>query len=1110
MSKKFTQLLSGTLSANDLFAISDSDGAVSNTRKVTAEEVSAFAFSTEQLDNNITNLRSSINGSNSSIANGLLASKLFYNDGVTADYRDASYFLDWNNIREDTKPQVPVANSQLANDMSFVSLALGQNDSYILKVSQTIGNSATARDITTDDIKQGSVNKYFDTSTVAIEVRDTFGIYFNEYSDNFDSGNTKSSLMNITGEFTSDDTGVSANRITISSSYKPSQNTVTASDFSEDQVLRVYGCDSGAQTTITTNPTFVATGNAFAPDTSGNSLDAIVKFEYRCAYFNLRTGEIGPRNTSISAQQQVDISLPGDKTTTDILNQFNSDYYIGLDFIDPDEDYGILVYRRVGQSGTTMKLIAVLGPKDLEGDTWKDYYNYDYNSWSKKSAEDNSYIGGLDTELVHFPPSIDMNPSTTAGGHAETLHGWADLTIAKGGVSSDTAAGTITLTLNETVSINNINGILSHRCNIAHNDTAKIAGAIAEKVSPEVGIRSLSLNAKAYNITSLTIPNNFGLLGVLGITKLNKLPWSSFVSPLAESAPNPSMIKSQGIQGADTITLSDVDLDGNILNQFLLGDSSGNTLIDFGVDTSDISINNCKIQNMIGDGIKCSLPVRFKMNLSEISNSALTDRYDFFPLVIDSGINTVVTGNVIQNFTASIDATVTTESILSNNVIKNVGSGLDVDNESSDTRPGIGLDIYGSTFVVTSSNVMMGPSFEALSTPDVLNSEFDSINILRSKLQNIGTGQVYNSDYFVYQENGRTLDLTEDSISPQYAKVEYRVNLLKVDSDNNHTIYGNKIGPGVKDINNQPFTATSSGGNANPGSALQTNKRYEILRVGDTNWTDYGAFVNKAGSSFVWNGVSLPVYSATGGIITAKEFPGFVDSNGVSHDRIEFTNSDPDSDPSLDATDGQFKFEITNSAGSSLEKIVSGVYSPADLKALYTAGLSSGLHTAGTKHYGMAWTANLVRNVNAGKLIEAGQWQASAQLNAQGLDGDGLNVYGKAQNDPDNADIYYIDYIVEVSGLNYANVGDMVRVNSTGWSAGNGSQGPLYSVNSNPNNGFLVRNVSGGSDDTRVLTIRYYGGGSTQDLTGQQVASTAPFGTLNIVDDFVMAQGLIK
>lgn len=1111
MAKKFTQLLDGTLTANDLFVISDSDGAVSNTRKITAEDVATFSFSTEQLNANITNLRNVLNGTDLALANNIKATQLFYNDGITAAYRDASYFLDWNNLRADTKPQIAENNSELENDMSFVSLAVGADDNFILKVRQTVGNSANARDITTDDIKQGSVNKYFDTATIGIEVRNSFGELFNDYSDTFDSGNTKSSLMNITGLFTADDSGVNSNRLTISSSYKTLQNGVTASDFAENQVLRVYGCNAGGQATITQVPSFTVSKNSFSDASANNNSQNFVKFEYRCAYFNLRSGEIGPRNSTIAGNQQVDLSLPGDASIDDIYDAFNTDYYVGLDFTGLEDGFGVLVYRRVGGSGTTMKLVAVLGPGDLGGNSWKDYYNFDYTSWSQKNAEDNSYIGGIDTDLVHFLPSIDMNPDTTAGGHAETFHGWSDLTIDTGGVSADLAAGTVTLTFKETVAINNIEGALGHRCNIAHNDTAKIAGAIADKISPEVGIRSLSLNAKTYNVTSLTIPNNFGLLGVLGITKLNKLPWSSFVSPSADSAPNPSIIKSQGIQGADTITLSSVDLDGNLLNQFLLDDSAGNTLVDFGVDTSDISIDNCRIQNMIGDGVKCSLPIRFKMNLSEISNSALTDRYEFTPLIIDSGVNTVVTGNVIQNFTASIDATVTTESILSNNVIKNVGAGLNLDNEASDTRPGIGLDIYGSTFVVSSSNVMMGPSFEALSTPDVLNSEFDSINILRSKLQNVGTGQVYNSDYFVYQENGRTLDLTEDSMG-QNAKVVYRVNLLNVDSDNNHTIYGNRLGPGVKDINNQEFTATTTGGLANPGSKLQIGKPYEILRVGNTEWTDLGAFVNKAGATFLWNGTSLPAYNASSGFVTAKEFPGFVDGNGVSHDFIELTNSDPNGDPDLDATDGQFKFEITNSAGSALEKIISGVYSPAQLKALYNSGLSSGIHTSGTKHYGMAWTANLVRNVDAGRLTGPGSWASPAQLTSQGLDANGLNVYGKGQNDPSNADLWYVDYSVEVDGLKYVDVGDMVRLNPTGsWNAGTANGVNLYDVSTNPYNGFVVENTPGSSDNLRSLKIRFYGGTTTHEPTGQQVSTgNAPYGTLNIVDDFVMAQGLIK
>ena len=1082
MAKKFTDLSTGTLSDTDIFAIVDTAGDQLNSRKITAQDISSYVYSSDEITGGLNNLKSALNG-NAGTDNLLNASKVFYNDGVTSAFRDASYLLDWANTRN--PPTIAESNSQLKNDSNFSSLIDDGQQNYSLEVRNTVGSSAVVQRVTTDHIQEGQ-NKYFNDANVETKIDERFPTLFQSFSDTFDSGNSKDSLQGVNGTW-QNTIGADAGSQT-SREVLISQVGVGANDFAENQVIRVYGGTSGSPVAVDTAPGLVVSKNAFNDTGTANASGNTLTMNYRVAKFDTRTGRIGPRS---GVQSQV-ISLAGTTTSTDFLNAFDGDYYINLSLSGLNSTDGVLIYRKVGNSGTTMKLIAVLGPKDLAdgNNNWKDYHTFDYVAWSGKSSEDNSYP----SSLIHFPATIAESPDATAGGHNEVLEGWSDLTVES---SSDSGAGdgSFIVTFKTSATVNHPSGILGRACSLAHNDTTTINTAILSKIDPAIGIKSLSLNAKTYNVVTINIPNNFGLTGVAGLTKIRKLPWASYTFPSVDGSASTQILQSPGITGATTITLDGVDFDGNAINQFLLADTDGNRFIDFGVQTTDITFNKCKIQNVIGDGVYSSIPLRFKMNLSEISNGGLTDRYDITPLTIDSGINTVVTGNVIQNFTESVDATVTSEGVIANNVIKNVGAGL---------------NIYGSTFLVTSPNVMMGPANEFLSTPDILNSEFDSINISRASMQAVGTGQPFLSDDFVYQENGATYDLTQDSIGTN-AKVVFRTNLLAVDSDNNFSIYGNEVGPGVKDINNTAMTATTTGGAADADSYLKLNTPYMITHVGNTDWTTLGAAINMTGAVFTWNGTSLPSYSASGGRVTANEFPGYENSGHKGPIILARRTANRQGTGDLVPTDGQFGFTIANADTSgTLQQLIttSGAYSYSTFKNIYTTQLGNSLHPAGTKHYGVAWSANLRTDVKAGDITNNGSWESAGQLNASGLDNLGLNVYRTSAVDTLNANKHYVDYIVEVANLKYVNIGDQVMVNGktnlvfpTGYYSSDGSSGTRF-------NGFVIGKTPIG--DNQQLTIRYYGGSAPSGQSAGAHVAGAGAGTINIVDDFVMAQGLLK
>ncbi len=1184
--KKFTDLIAGELSSTDIFAIVDTAGEQLNSRNTTASDISAFIYSIPELQANLSNIKIALNGADDTISSGLNASKLFYIDeSGQALNRNASYFLEYSNLLN--APDRIENVNQLTNGMSYAGLV--QNaDSFSLEVNNPLDTAgAIVKKITTDMIEEGQ-NKYFNDSNVENTVNDLFGGLFNQYSSTFDSGNNKDSLMGVPAEWTG---AVGTAGSQTCNQLIVRQSGVTTEDFNKGQVIRVYGATVGTRVAMGSAISPSTTVSGFNPNGGNNQGNRELDFYYRVAKFDLKTGRIGARSNIVTQQ----ISLAGNTFESDFLRAFDQDHFITVDLTGVTESTdGVLIYRAVG-TNSVLKLVAVLGPKDLSdaNNTFRDYYNFDHVPWSGRSESDNSYP----SDVIHFPHQILNSPSAAAGGHEEELDGWADMEIDS--VSpSGLGDGSFKMVFTESALINNINGLKTHLVSIAHNDTSKINGGIQSKIDPLIGLKSLSLNAKTYNVSCIDMPTDFGLIGIIGLTKLKKLPWASYTLAGASGAPRTPILKTPGVNDAKNVSIENVDFDGNAINQFLLADTDGNRFIDFGTQTSDITVSNCKIQNMIGDGVRCSLPLRFKMLSSEISNGGVTDRYEITPLVVDSGINTMVTNNVIQNFTVGIDATVTQEGVIANNVIKNVGAGIDV---------------YGSTFLVSSPNVLMGPANEFLSSPDVLNSEFDSINIRRSQLQNLGIGADFRSDDLVYQESGSTFDLTADSMAQQ-PQVVFRTKLLSVDTENNYSVYGNEIGPGAVDIGNSTMTATAPGGVPDTDSYIRTNQPYAITKVGDTDWTALGAAVNKVGCVFVWNGATMPSYSSTGGKITSNEFPGYENSGHQGRIVLSRRTQNQQGTGDLDASDGQFGFNISNSdATSTLYNLVetNGVYSYPVLKNLYTSRLSSevkevisvstvtdtdftvnctaaniklgdqveitgadsasridsgyttgkryvvssidagsapsvtsftlvdtdgttpvtttsgtptGLtfkviidtsHAENTTHYGIAWSASRRANVKAGDITSGGTW-SYGRLDGNGLDDDGVNVYGTTQIDTMNANRYYADYQVSVTNLNYVDkYRTQVRIyNKDGWSAPTG----LYDatgVSGTQYNGFVVaKNPTNEEQTNHSLTIRYYGNTSTvldanSGATAPQ-GNPEPFGTINIVDDFVMAQGLIK
>lgn len=449
---------------------------------------------------------------------------------------------------------------------------------------------------------------------------------------------------------------------------------------------------------------------------------------YRIAEFDMSNGKISPHSTESNS------------VTVD-FDQFNVSNTVSVIFNRNSTNNGILVYRSINGGG--YNLIDVLGQNQLGNITssilYVDYGTFGYTTWSEKNSLTGAYTNT--TGIVHFP--IVSSGSTKKG--------WVDAEVT--GVESSSGEITLSESFN-----------FSSTLTVSENDTTNIQSAIDTRYNN--GINSLELNDRTYIVSSLRIPDGFSLYGKGKTTNLKKLSWST------ESSLN--MVYASGMNN-NNISIGKMTVDGNQQNQWLRNESTGYDNYAIKVIGTNTSINEISVRNVVGGGIYSPESEKIILNLSRIEDSGMNDIQEFSPFVANDCTDIVVTNNVFKNFTQNIDLSTTYIGVFSNNVVDNCGSGV---------------LIFGSRYLISSPNLISGPAGEYISSPDILNSEYSSVDI------NLEYGMSYTSPSFVYQENGELFDLTANRADVSYGVFKLR----KV--DNVEEEYGEVLISSITPISN--------------------------------------------------------------------------------------------------------------------------------------------------------------------------------------------------------------------------------------------------------------------------------------------------------------------
>jgi hypothetical protein len=476
---------------------------------------------------------------------------------------------------------------------------------------------------------------------------------------------------------------------------------ISTARFALGEKVKLFGVTLASDSTPIANVPGGCTFSKVGSTTSGTT------YRYWLAQYDYRSGKVG-------SSSQIEPSAGVTMTT---LGNFNDLDHISLTIARTETTSGILVYRSENSATISdAKLVAILGPKELGGGTsgisWKDYGSYERTEWSSKTAKNE-----FDDDQIHFPNIAS----------ATAKKGWA--------IDSIVSIGSGFIGVNNNYTLNSTPTV-----KVVHDNTYAFAEAINESVVGDVN--SLILPGGTYLVQSIGIPTGFTLKGD-GRSTIIKQQY--FANDLTDGGGNSLSLNGKLISGIGTanITLQNLTIDGNNTNNILFDGEIDNYLV-YLENISSSLISDIEIRNSPGNGLYVYNSNRLLLQGSSFVDGGLTDRYPFYPINAQESEVLRINNCLFENYSGSVDVSVTSIASINGNIIRNAGTGL---------------RLYAASKVNTSNNIILGPSDEFVPTPDIYDSDFNSVNITVQKNIN------FTSPVFLYLENGQAKNLSSSQVS---------------------------------------------------------------------------------------------------------------------------------------------------------------------------------------------------------------------------------------------------------------------------------------------------------------------------------------------------------
>ena len=482
---------------------------------------------------------------------------------------------------------------------------------------------------------------------------------------------------------------------------------ISTSNFYVGEKVKVFGVDVSGSTPVAAPVVGMSAVKVGISETTST-------YRYWVAQYHLRNGKVG-----VSSQIS---PLSGIEMTT--IDNFNDTDNISLNLKRSDPDYGLLVYRQIGVSTNinNAKLIGILGTKELGSNTaditWIDYGTFDQTEWSIKGT-----VNEYDSDQIHFP-----NIASTG-----QRRGWALDTIVSIGTSSIRLSG-------------QYNTNSDNQVKVVHDNTAGLSLAIDQAIADKQ--YSLELPSGTYLTNKLIIPSGFTLKGNGKNTVIKTQYFATDETDGPVGAGN-SLSFDGNIVGVGTnttasdISIYDLTIDGNSGNNILFEGELDNYIMYFDNITSSV-FKDIEVRNSPGHGLYLYDSSRVSVDNCSFVDGSITDRYAFSPLHTQESDTLRVNDCLFENYPGPVDLSVSSVVSTGGNIIRNCGTGLRT---------------YASSKIVTTNNLILGPADEYISSPDIYDSDFNSINLT------IDRGVTFNGPVLQYLENGLPKDISSTKVS---------------------------------------------------------------------------------------------------------------------------------------------------------------------------------------------------------------------------------------------------------------------------------------------------------------------------------------------------------
>ena len=202
---------------------------------------------------------------------------------------------------------------------------------------------------------------------------------------------------------------------------------------------------------------------------------------------------------------------------------------------------------------------------------------------------------------------------------------------------------------------------------------------------------------------------------------------------------------SVGVSSAKDVTIRDCTIDGNSSNNILYRDAktvdeTKNYLVNMN-DVKSSLFKSSEIRNSPGDGLYVGNSERMSIENSAFVDGSLTDRFSFQPLSAGNAKVLRVNDSLFENYPGALDVSATEVVMTGGNIVRNCGTGI---------------RIHASSKITTTNNVILGPSDEYVPSPDIYDSDFNSINLT----VNASDGEEFHTPFYQYLRNGSEYDLS--------------------------------------------------------------------------------------------------------------------------------------------------------------------------------------------------------------------------------------------------------------------------------------------------------------------------------------------------------------